>query len=72
MSESELEALMIGILERELGIPVSADANMFERGADSLVLIRLIDAVEDSCGITLDIETILERGTVRDIVRALV
>ena len=71
MSRSELETLMLGILERELGAPIEVEANMFECGVESLALLAMIDDFEEACGIHIDILMALEQGTVRDIVRSL-
>jgi acyl carrier protein len=71
MSESELEELMLGILERELGARIGAEENIYEHGIDSHQLIRFVVDVEEACGISLDMEDALEYGTVRSIIRSL-
>lgn len=71
MSITELETLMLTILERELGAPIGVEANLFECGVESLALLAMIDDFEEACGFRIDILMALEQGTVRNIVRSL-
>lgn len=67
---SMAEKKLAGICARALGAhPVGRDDNLFELGADSLVMMQLIGTIHIEFGTHLDMRTVFESPTIRALAR---
>ena len=61
-----LETELVGIWEDLLGVhPIGIADDFFERGGHSLLAVRMLQAVEKSCGRRLAVATLYEEATIR-------
>jgi len=72
--EAVLTGDVAAIWQRTLNLPtqVAVDANFVALGGDSLLLMAILDEVEETYGIELDVEAVLADLTVAGMVRAMV
>ncbi|MCW3815757.1 amino acid adenylation domain-containing protein [Micromonospora sp. DR5-3] len=68
----EAESQVVAIWQELLGIaPIGADDNVFELGADSLLVTRFVARVHDRLGVALRIETVFAHPTAAGVAAAL-
>ena len=66
------DAGVLAIARRELGMPhIGPDTDLVDAGADSLSLLRLVIAVESTCGVQLEADVWMESPTVEALERLL-